>query len=171
VGQRLRGLVLIVVLAGSGILLGSALSQWWWGVGEPEPPSALPGAPGRVTVEVLNAGGQAGVAREATRALRDRGFDVVYYGNLEPFSRDSSVVLDRTGRGDRARLVAEVLGIAAVRSEPDSSRYLDVTVRLGPEWVRPGTPREEVDGPSPWWDLRRLLRRWGPPGSRNSTGP
>jgi hypothetical protein len=170
VGQRLRGLILIVVLTSAGVFLGSSLSQWWRGGPSPAPPSALPGAPGRVTVEVLNAGGQAGVAREATRALRDRGFDVVYYGNTESFSQDPSVVLDRTGRGDRARLVAEVLGIPAVRSEPDSSRYLDVTVRLGPEWIRPGEPREERADPAPWWDLRRFLKGPDPSGSINPAG-
>jgi hypothetical protein len=171
VGQRLRGLVLIVVLASAGILLGSSLAQWWKQGAGPAPPSALPGARGRVKVEVLNAGGLAGVARQATRALRDRGFDVVYYGNAELFSQDSSVVLDRSGRQDPARSVAEVLGIRTVRSEPDSSLYLDVTVRLGPEWVRPGAPREGEDHPSSWWDPRRLLRRGDPSGSNNSTGP
>jgi hypothetical protein len=171
VGQRLRGLVLIVVLASAGILLGSSLSQWWRGGVGPAPPSALPGAPGRVKVEVLNAGGLAGAAREATRALRDRGFDVVYYGNAAFFSQDSSVVLDRSGRLDRARAVAEALGVRTVRSEPDSSLYLDVTVRLGPDWVRPGALREEAADESPWWDLRRLFRRPDPSGSNNPTGP
>jgi hypothetical protein len=171
VGQRLRGLILIVVLASAGVLLGSSLSQWWTWTGGPAPPSALPGAPGRVKVQVLNAGGLAGAAREATRALRDRGFDVVYYGNAELFSHDSSAVLDRSGRLDRARSVAEVLGIRTVRSEPDSSLFLDVTVRLGPEWVRPGTAEEKLGDPSPWWDLRRLLRRGAPSGANNPTGP
>jgi hypothetical protein len=170
VGQRLRGLILIVVLISAGVFLGSSLSQWWSGGAGPVPPSALPGAPGRITVEVLNAGGRDGVAREATQALRDRGFDVVYYGNKESFSQDSSVVLDRTGRGNRARLVAEVLGIPVVRSEPDSSRYLDVTVHLGPEWIRPGASEEETADPTPWWDLRRFFRGPDPSESINSTG-
>jgi len=162
VGQRLRNLVLVVVLASAGILLGSSLAQWWEPGAGPPPPSALPGAPGRVKVEVLNAGGQPGMAREATRTLRDRGFDVVYYGNAEYFTQDSSVVMDRVGRPDLARSVAGVLGIRTVRSEPDSSLYLDVTVRLGPEWIRPGPPREEVGGRLPWWDLRRFIRRLDP---------
>lgn len=169
-GQRLRVLVMVVVVSSAGILLGSALSQWWKAGSGPAPPSALPGARGRVKVEVLNGGGLAGVAREATQALRDRGFDVVYYGNAESFSQDPSVVLDRAGRMDLARSVAEALGIRSVRSEPDSSLFLDVTVRLGPEWAQPGGPREEGGGPLPWWDPRRLFRRTDPPGSINPTG-
>ena len=44
---------------------------------------------GRIRVEVLNAGGEPGMARMATDQLRDRGFDVVYFGNAESFGRDS----------------------------------------------------------------------------------
>lgn len=91
------------------------------------------GAP-RVRVEVLNGAGRAGLAREATERLRDRGLDVVYFGNAREFGRDSSLVLDRVGREENARAVAEALGITAVRSEPDSTLLLDVTVILGRDW-------------------------------------
>lgn len=91
------------------------------------------GAP-RVRVEVLNGAGRAGLAREATERLRDRGLDVVYFGNAREFGRDSTVVLDRVGREENARAVAEALGITAIRSEPDSTLLLDVTVILGRDW-------------------------------------
>ncbi|MFC1660597.1 LytR C-terminal domain-containing protein [Gemmatimonadota bacterium] len=145
-GQRLRALTLLVVLIGAGTLLGSALAQWWQaprGVSEVAP---VPRPEGRVRVEVLNGGGIQGIARSATRALRDSGFDVVYYGNAENFSLDSSVVLDRVGRLDFAEGVAEVLGIRDVRTQLDSSLYLEVTVHLGGEWPTGdpwGQPRED----------------------------
>ncbi len=91
-------------------------------------------ATGRVRVEVLNAAGRAGLAREATRRLRARGFDVVYFGNAAEFGRDSSVVLDRVGDLRTARSVAGALGIRNVASEPDSSRLLEVSVVLGTDW-------------------------------------
>lgn len=158
--QRLRVLVLLSVLAGVGILVASALGQWWGWSPEPAPPSALPGGQGRVRVEVLNGSGLPGVARGATRALRDQGFDVVFCGNAETFSQDSSVVMDRVGGPEAARAVAEALGIRNVRSEPDSSLLVDVTVRLGPDWGVGEEPGEDGESPA-WWDLRRLFRRGG----------
>ena len=93
----------------------------------------------RIKVEVLNASGQRGLARRATFALRDAGFDVVRFGN-DPAPRDSTLVLARSGNDDWARLVARALGGARVESRPDSSRYLDVTVLLGGDWRPPAKP-------------------------------
>ena len=107
-------------------------------------------------VEVLNGGGLSGVARDATEALRDGGFDVVYYGNAETFTQEPSVVTDRVGRLDAARAVADVLGIREVRTEPDSNLFVDVTVRLGPEWTVAEVVEEEQPQ-RPWWDLRRFI--------------
>jgi hypothetical protein len=100
-------------------------------------PDSLRAPPGvRVRVQVLNASGIRGLGRRATITLRDRGFDVVEVGNA-PERRDSTLVLDRSGHGDWASLVAGVLGGAAVEARPDSSRYLDVTVLLGAAWRAP----------------------------------
>ncbi|MGW8266367.1 MAG: LytR C-terminal domain-containing protein [Longimicrobiales bacterium] len=156
-GERLRALALLVVLLGAGILLGSSLAQWW-NILPPLPGGASSGQiQDRVRVEVLNAGGTPGVARDATAALRDRGLDVVYYGNAENFTEEPSVVLDRVGRSDVARTVADALGIRAVVLEPDSNLFVDVTVRLGPEWA---LEEEPIGTRAPsWWDLRRYLRK------------
>jgi hypothetical protein len=88
----------------------------------------------RVRIEVLNGAGQAGLAREATDRLRERGFDVVYFGNAREFGQDSSIVLDRVGREEAAQVVANALGITTVRSDPDSTLLLEVTVILGKDW-------------------------------------
>ena len=85
----------------------------------------------RVRVEVLNAGGMAGRAREATRQLRDIGFDVVHFGNAARFDRDSTVVLDRVGRLDLARAVSEALGVHSVTtpgSRPTSKPFLAAAI-------------------------------------------
>lgn len=99
------------------------------------------------------------MAWEATSALRDRGFDVVLYGNAGTFSDGPSVVMDRVGDMEKARLVAEALGISEFRSEPDSTRLVDVTVRLGSSWAAPRREAEEDRESTPWWDIRRLFRR------------
>ncbi|HEX7050986.1 MAG TPA: LytR C-terminal domain-containing protein [Longimicrobiales bacterium] len=109
----------------------------------------------RLRIEVLNAGGRAGMARAATHRLRDRGFDVVYYGNAEEFGRDSSVVVDRVGDLESARAVADALGIRAVATHPDSTLLLEVTVLLGKDW-RPAPP-ERPDG---WGARIGRLWRW-----------
>lgn len=92
----------------------------------------------RIKVEVLNATTVRGLAREATRYLRDRGFDVVASGNATE-KLDSTVILDRSNHPDFAAVVARAMkGRAEAR--PDTSRYLDVTVLVGRDWRPPAEP-------------------------------
>ena len=93
----------------------------------------------RIRVEVLNATRTPRLARRATRHLRDHGFDVVLVGT-SPQAQDSTVVIDRTGHPEWAALVAKVMGGARVRTEPDSLRYLDITVLVGASWRAPAEP-------------------------------
>jgi len=114
---------------------------------------------GRVTVEVLNAGGVSGVAREATAALRSAGFDVVSFGNASSFDQVESVVVDRIGDPNPALSVASVLGIRNVRSEPDSNLYLDISVLLGSQWLLPVDSTQSEETTTVWWDLWSWLPR------------
>jgi hypothetical protein len=98
------------------------------------------------------------MARLATDHLRDRGFDVVYFGNADTFGQDSTVVLDRSARPRAAAAVGQALGTPWVESRPDANLYLDVTVMLGSDWAPDVSEIEAVDGESPWWDVRRFLR-------------
>ena len=93
----------------------------------------------RIRVQVLNATATRGLARRATAYLRDRGFDVVEIATADS-TRDSTLVVDRSGRPEWARLVAAAFGGARVESRPDSSRYLDVTVLVGRDWTPPAEP-------------------------------
>ena len=114
---------------------------------------------GRVTVEVLNAGGVSGVAREATDVLRSAGFDVVSFGNARSFDQVESVVVDRIGDPNPALSVASVLGIRNVRSEPDSNLYLDISVLLGSQWVLPVDSTQSEETNTVWWDPWSWLER------------
>ena len=114
---------------------------------------------GRVTVEVLNAGGVSGVAREATAALRSAGFDVVSFGNARSFDQVESVVVDRIGDPNPALSVASVLGIRNVRSEPDSNLYLDISVLLGSQWLLPVDSIQSEEPTAVWWDPWSWLQR------------
>jgi hypothetical protein len=88
----------------------------------------------RIRVEVLNAGGVAGLARRATEHLRDRGFDVVAFGNAGVSGNERTVVLARTAEVEHAHAVAAALGVDSVSAEPDAQLFLDVTVLLGRDW-------------------------------------
>ena len=93
----------------------------------------------RIRVEIINATRTSGLARRVTRLLRDRGFDVVKY-TTSGTQQDSTVVLDRSGNPEWARLVGQALGAARVEARPDTSRYVDVTVVLGATWRLPSQP-------------------------------
>lgn len=108
----------------------------------------------RVRVEVLNGAGTAGLARDATHALRAHGFDVVFFGNAGRFDHPRSFVIDRTGEPERARDVAAMLGIDSVTTVIDSSLMLEATVILGDDW-----PPETAPPPERTWQerLRELV--------------
>lgn len=91
-------------------------------------------------MEVLNGTRRAGVARAATRMLRRRGLDVVFYGNADR-ATDSTQVIVRRGDPGRAQEVRQALGAGRVVVEPDSLRRVDISVILGPDF------RPRVEGP------------------------
>jgi hypothetical protein len=86
----------------------------------------------RIRVEVLNGTQRAGLARTATRVLRERGIDVVFFAS-GPAAESTRVVVRRgdPGQGNR---VADALGGGRVLVEPDTFRRVDVTVLLGRDW-------------------------------------
>lgn len=141
--QLLAG-ALAVAVVGGGVAI-------WFARTRPAPAQATPlvrlvakkevTAPAntRVRVEIINATKTRGLARRATRLLRDRGFDVVTYVTSER-TQDSTVVLDRSNHLEWARLVGEALGGTRVEARPDTSRYVDVTVVLGVSWRPPAQP-------------------------------
>jgi len=93
----------------------------------------------RIRVQVLNTTKTRGLARRATRLLRDRGFDVVDIGNVSP-TIDTTIVLDLSGHPAWADAAAKVMAPARTRARTDSSRYLDVTVLIGSSWRPPTEP-------------------------------
>lgn len=138
-----------VILGGAAVAVAIAAVAAWQRRAPAEPARRADGtavldgvqAPAgvRIRVQVLNTTRTRGLARRATLALRDRGFDVVEIGTQGPL-RDTTLVLDRSGHPEWARLVAEALGGGRVETRPDSSRYLDVTVLLGASWRPPAEP-------------------------------
>ncbi len=154
-----RGLVVLVAVA--GLLAGAAyLGRRFPEAGAAEDqPRYVP--PERVRVEVLNAAGVAGVARDVSTLLRNDGFDVVQYGNASSFDRDTTLVIDRVGRAELAEAVANALGIRNVLVEPDPDLFVDVTVLLGRDWAARAATVDGLGAPptrAPW-DPRGWLGR------------
>jgi hypothetical protein len=133
-----RWLVAIVIVLGASVALvvmrHGGMSGRPLGIADARAPTDT-----RIRVQVINTTHARGLARRATMHLRDRGFDVVETGTQSK-TLDSTLVLDRSGHPEWARLVAGALGGARVEARPDSSRYLDVTVLLGASWRPPAEP-------------------------------
>lgn len=139
------GLLGVVALLGAAAYASSLVETRTVSQGRnPAPPSE------RVRVEVLNAGGVSGQARAATLRLRDLGFDVVHFGNAGSFDQDSSTVVDRVGRTDLARAVADILGVQQVITELDPNLFVDVTVLLGKDWQGGEGLDDDAPEREPW---------------------
>jgi len=98
-------------------------------------PAALAGSE-RIVVEVLNGSGRRGLARTATRVLRQAGFDVVYFGSTGDSVRVTQA-LARRGDSAAAARVAAALGATRVRVATDTLLRVDVTVLLGSDYQPP----------------------------------
>ena len=132
------GRVVVVVLLVLGVCAGSFAV--WFKASHPAQPVAprargIPGQEGRIQVEVMNGTGEVGLARTATRVLRDAGLDVVYFGSDSARALDSTQVLVRRGALASGEQVRRALGVGIVRSAPDPGRLVDVTVRLGTDFA------------------------------------
>ena len=135
----IAALLVIMLSAATWVLharrvVRSPLSDVLPGAGGPRAPEGV-----RIRVQVLNTTRTRGLARRATRVLRDRGFDVVEMGTTGP-TIDTTIVLDLSGHPDWASAVAGVVKPARVVARTDSSRYLDISVLLGRSWRPPPHP-------------------------------
>ena len=91
--------------------------------------------PAPATVEVWNASSQPNAARAVMQLLRDKGFDVVLFGNFST-RQQRTLVIDRSGRLRPAQSVAQVLRSVSpeVVSRVDPGRQVDVSVIIGNDY-------------------------------------
>jgi hypothetical protein len=130
--ERSRAPYLIAAAALAALVTALA---WWMFRGRPGPgvQPAIPGDGGpAITAEVLNGTDVGGLAREATRRLRSRGIDVVYFGSSpDRHDLDTTIILIRRGDTTAGVTVRRVLGTGRVKVELDPNRLLDVSVVVG----------------------------------------
>lgn len=129
-----RRVVAVAVVALLGVVAAAVLWRAGGAAGfvDAEAPVALQG----VLVEVRNGTSRSGLARQATRLLRERGVDVIFVGTSSA-RPDSTTVLVRRGSVVRGHELARLLGGAPVRSELDSLLRVDLTVLLGADFRLP----------------------------------
>ena len=100
---------------------------------------AIPTAEGRIVVEVLNGTKRAGLARTATRLIRQQGLDVVFFGSADSASQtDSTRIIVRRGKRGAAEIVAKALGAGRIEVVLDTLRRVDVSVILGSDYQPAG---------------------------------
>lgn len=96
---------------------------------------AIPSAEDRIMVEVLNGTKRPGLARTATRLIRQQGLDVVFFGSADSASQtDSTRIIVRRGKRGAAEIVAKALGAGKIEVVLDTLRRVDVSVILGSDY-------------------------------------
>ncbi len=106
----------------------------------PVPEPTQPDVEERITVQVLNACGVTGLAREVTEFLRDNNFDVVDFGNYtDGIKLERTLIFDRTSMSSKNALkVARALDVSKSQVVPqlEDSQQLMVTVLVGKDYQK-----------------------------------
>jgi hypothetical protein len=89
-----------------------------------------------IQIEVMNGCGVLGVADQLTEFLRSKNFDVIQTGNYYSYDIERTLIVDRNGNQNSAKLVADALGLAddVVISQVNKNYYLDVSVIVGKDF-------------------------------------
>lgn len=86
----------------------------------------------RVSLEILNGTTTSGLARRTKELFEGYGFDVISFGNAESNQIRNTVLIDRRGRPEQARRVAEIIRAERVVTDvAPAESEADVTIVLG----------------------------------------
>jgi len=88
-----------------------------------------------IQVNVFNACGKDGLAKQVKEYLVQRGFDVVEVANYH-MTIDSSMVIDRIGDASSNQKVAYAMGItpSCITTDIDSSQFVRSTIVIGKDY-------------------------------------
>lgn len=86
-----------------------------------------------VQVDLQNGTGENRIAARFRDYLKQKGFDVVDMGNYKTSDVDKTLVIDKTGDMNKARRVADALGVSGrnVIQQINKSQFLDATIVIG----------------------------------------
>lgn len=120
---------------GLGVLIAVGLSIQWESreTSKPETPKTFQ----NIRIEILNGCGQDGVATQLGTKLREQGFDVLTLGNANSYAFSETIVIDRVGKPQHAKQVADILGTQNLIQQitPDPFRIEEVTVIVGRDYA------------------------------------
>ncbi|MBU2574175.1 MAG: LytR C-terminal domain-containing protein [Elusimicrobia bacterium] len=106
------------------------------------PRNKVPGSapePAAVRLEVLNASGRKGLAEQVTRYLREKGFDVIYFGNYGAAAKQTKIV-NCSGNIAAARLARKALGLKdlEIYSKIEKPAVVQARIILGADFNETG---------------------------------
>ena len=104
----------------------------------PKPETAPQLSP--IRVEILNGGGESQVAARLRKKVRALGLDVIHEGNAPSFNYLHTLVVDLDGDIERARQVADILGIPHFiqQKKEDQFSLASVSIVIGRDYRRIG---------------------------------
>jgi len=92
-----------------------------------------------VKVEIWNATNRKDLAYNVQRKLRQYGIDAVRWGNFGIYKK-YTIVIDRLGDIELAHKVAKIVGSSVVKTEIDKTRFVDLSIVLGNDFMEVGKP-------------------------------
>ena len=104
----------------------------------PKPETAPQLSP--IRVEILNGGGEPQIAARLRKKARALGLDVIHEGNAPSFNYLHTLVVDLDGDIERARQVADILGIPHFiqQKKEDQFSLASVSIVIGRDYRRIG---------------------------------
>ena len=104
----------------------------------PKPETAPQPSP--IRVEILNGGGEPQVAARLRKKARALGLDVIHEGNAPSFNYLHTLVVDLDGDIERARQVADILGIPHFiqQKKKDQFSLATISIVIGRDYRRIG---------------------------------
>jgi hypothetical protein len=87
-------------------------------------------------LEVLNGCGKAGVGDKFVEFLRGNKMDVVQTGNYISFDVPNTLIINRSGKDERAKYIAQLLGVdfSFIVKQYNKNYYADVSVIIGKDY-------------------------------------
>jgi anionic cell wall polymer biosynthesis LytR-Cps2A-Psr (LCP) family protein len=84
-----------------------------------------------IRMEILNGSSNPGQAQNLRNYFLEYGFNVVHFGNALRSDYENTMVIDRIGRPDLAKSIADIINCKEVYTRVDESLLVDVTIILG----------------------------------------
>lgn len=99
-----------------------------------------------IKAEVINGCGIEGLGDKLTDLLRQNEIDIIQSGNYFQFNVDNTLIIDRSGNFEKAKKVAQIIGVPEqqIIRQINPSLFLDVTVLAGKDYSNLKDSKEKL---------------------------